>query len=246
MPSYSVHLSLILFFLSRIATVAAVGSDGSCEASSAGGCDAPINSGLLFIKPDANTKTTQTLVHDALVERGIKILSETEIPGKEIDEKKLIDQHYYAIASKATFVSPKDLPVPADQFQETFGEPWDKVLSENRAANAKEACERFDCTADELNDAWRQAESAKKVVKFGGGFYCGELSVGGKPKLYVFNAFFMAMRSKFVEDGASIYCYEVEWLPTTLSWSSFRNELVGPTDPEQAPKGSIRRTILEK
>lgn len=225
--------------------ITASGRDGTCDASSAN-CGSLMNSAFVFIKPHANTAATKDLVRDALVEKGIRILSEKEISGKEIDKKRLIDQHYYAIASKATLMSPQDLPVPAEKFEEAFGEPWEKVLAENRAANAKEACERFDCSPDELNQAWREAESTKKVVKFGGGFYCGELSVKGKPKLFVFNAFFVAMRSKFIEKGASIYCYEVEWEPASLSWADFRNKLVGPTDPEQAPKGSIRRTILEK
>ena len=33
-----------------------------------------------------------------------------------------------------------------------------------------------------------------KVVKFGGGFYCGLVSVKDQTPLYVFNAFFMVMR----------------------------------------------------
>jgi hypothetical protein len=55
----------------------------------------------------------------------------------------------------------------------------------------------------------------------------GKISVGGKPELYVFNAFFMTMRSKFVGPENSIHCYVVEWNPSTLTWSAFRNELLG-------------------
>jgi len=55
----------------------------------------------------------------------------------------------------------------------------------------------------------------------------------------------MAMRSKFVEKGTSIYTFVVEWEPSKLSWESFRGELLGPTDPAEAPEGSIRRTILD-
>jgi hypothetical protein len=64
--------------------------------------------------------------------------------------------------------------------------------------------------------------------------------------LYVFNAFFMTMRSKFVGDGVSIHCYEVEWNPKDLSWESFRGKLLGPTDPAECPEGSIRKCILDK
>jgi hypothetical protein len=36
----------------------------------------------------------------------------------------------------------------------------------------------------------------KNLVKFGGGFYCGLID-----GLYVFNGFFMSMRSKFTAPG---------------------------------------------
>ena len=102
------------------------------------------------------------------------------------------------------------------------------MLAEKRAANAMEACALFDCSPDELDEAWRKAEKENLVIKLGGGFYCGLVSVGEKrPALYVFNAFFMSMRSKFIQKGTSIHCYEVEWPKSTLTWSSFRSDLVG-------------------
>ena len=50
----------------------------------------------------------------------------------------------------------------------------------------------------------------------------------------------------FVTD---LYSYLVlcgQWDPKELSWASFRGELLGPTDPAQAPAGSIRKEILDK
>lgn len=41
-------------------------------------------------------------------------------------------------------------------------------------------------------------------VKFGGGFYAGKIEVEGKAPIYVFNGFFMEMRSKFVTPGESV------------------------------------------
>jgi hypothetical protein len=64
--------------------------------------------------------------------------------------------------------------------------------------------------------------------------------------LYVFNAFFMTMRSKFVGADKSIHCYEVQWSPSKLSWDAFRNQVLGPTDPADGPAASIRNTILKK
>ena len=59
-----------------------------------------VNSAFVFVKPHANTEATQKLVREKLTAAGIEILSESDVNGKVIDEKKLIDQHYYAIASK--------------------------------------------------------------------------------------------------------------------------------------------------
>ena len=143
-------------------------------------------------------------------------------------------------ASKATILPAKDIPVPKEKFQESFGEAWETVLKEDRACNAMDACKRFGCNAEELDAAWGKA---KTVVKFGGGFYCGLVSMKSK-ELYVFNAFFMSMRSKFVGEGTSIHCFVVEFSPKTLSWSAFRNNVLGPTDPADGPPGSLRKTIL--
>merc|ERR1712238_330077 len=187
-----------------------------------------------------NTGSTQNLVRNKLTQAGISILSESDVSGETIDEKKLIDQHYYAIASKATILPARDIPVPTVTFEEAFGETWETVLREHRACNAMEACTEFGCDAAALNEAWVQAQ----VVKFGGGFYCGLVNKNGK-QLYVFNAFFMTMREKFVGAGTSIHCYEVEWSPDTLSWEEFRGQLLGPTDPADGPAGSIRKTILD-
>lgn len=199
------------------------------------------NSAFVFVKPHANTQATRDLVHEKLTKAGISILSEMDIDGETIDKEGYIDQHYYAIASKATILPAEKIPVPPEKFEASFGESWKKVLKEKRACNAMEACKRFECTPDELNAVWQKA----KAVKFGGGFYCAKISVNDKPELYVFNAFFMAMRAKFVGDN-SIHCYVVEWDPSVLSWSAFRNKVLGPTNPMEAPKGSIRRTILDR
>ena len=128
-----------------------------------------MNSAFLFVKPHANTEKVQELVTKKLESQGIKILSQVDIGGEEIDNKGLIDQHYYSIASKATILSADEIPVPRELFLESFGEEWEDVLKEGRASNAIDACKRFECSPQELNDAWRKVNA----VKFGGGFYCG-------------------------------------------------------------------------
>jgi hypothetical protein len=53
--------------------------------------------------------------------------------------------------------------------------------------------------------------------------------------------------------GLVVYCvflsndaagYTVEWNPAKLSWKKFRNEVLGPTDPVDAPTSSLRGQIL--
>ncbi|CAE7455560.1 unnamed protein product, partial [Symbiodinium pilosum] len=186
------------------------------------------------------------LAKAGLQAHGIRIVREGKLKGEKIDQQKLIDQHYYAIASKATIQKPEELNVPADKFQAQFGVSWDEALKSGKVFNAMDACKHLGIDADQLNAAWSQAKAAKKLVKFGGGFYCGLVEIEGKEPVYIFNGFFMAMRSKFTVPSAEIYYFSVEWDANALSWADFRGKVLGPTDPAEAPVDSLRGQILAK
>merc|ERR1712056_83801 len=98
--------------------------------------------------------------------KGLKVLKEGSIAGADIDKKQLVDKHYYAIASKATLLTPDKLNIPKDKFKEQFGLEWDDVLKDGKALNAKQACEKFGCDADALDKQWGEAKKAKNLVKF--------------------------------------------------------------------------------
>lgn len=118
-------------------------------------------------------------------------------------------------------------------------------MREKRALNAVEACRAWDLTAEELGHVWQQA--ADTTVKLGGGFYCAQIvRPGDDKKYYVLNGFFLTLREQFVQPGASVYCWEIAWNASDLSWHNFRTHVVGPTDPHQAPRGSLRRRILQQ
>ena len=198
------------------------------------------NSAFVFVKPAANTTATVALVRRVLTSNKVAIAREGAIDAAEIDAKSLIDQHYYAIASKATLTKPKDLPVPEDKFEAKFGIAWSEALAENLVFNAKDACAHWGVGADELNAKWQLAKDAGHMVKFGGGFYCALVE-----DIYVFNGFFMTMRSGFVAPGASVHYFCVEWDRDDLSWADFRGKVLGPTDPATAPRDSLRGMIHE-
>jgi len=204
------------------------------------------NSAFVFIKPHAVTDKVKALVKEGLEAKGIKIRKEGSIKGEVIDKKKLIDQHYYAIASKATILKPDQLNVPEDKFQAQFGLSWKDALASGKVFNAMDGCKELGIDADGMDKEWAKCKADKKLVKFGGGFYCGLVEIEGKPSLYIFNGFFMAMRTKFTQPGTQIYYYSVEWDPATLSWDDFRGKVLGPTDPAEAPKDSLRGEVLAK
>jgi nucleoside diphosphate kinase len=202
------------------------------------------NQAFVFIKPHAVTEAVKEVVAKGLEAKGLKILSQGSITSETIDEKKLIDQHYYAIASKATILKPNELNVPADKFEAQFGLTWEAALTNGNVYNALDGCAKLGITADELDAQWGICKKAKKLVKFGGGFYCGLIEIEGKDPVYIFNGFFMSMRNKFTAPGLSIYYYTVEWDAATLSWEDFRGKVLGPTDPAEAPADSLRGIVL--
>ena len=76
---------------------------------------------FVFTKPHANVPKVCDLIKTSFGQVGIEVLSEGRISGSTIDNHKLIDQHYYSIASKATINTGASIPVPPDRFMEFFG-----------------------------------------------------------------------------------------------------------------------------
>mmetsp|Transcript_14707 Transcript_14707/g.19551 ORF Transcript_14707/g.19551 Transcript_14707/m.19551 type:complete len:348 (+) Transcript_14707:78-1121(+) len=206
---------------------------------------APLNKAFVFVKPHAVTEKTIELVKTEMDKAGLTITEEGSISSETIDSKMLVDQHYYAIASKATITPPAELAVPEEKFKEFFGCEWKDVLAEGKAMTATEASKALGLDGAEMDKAWGQAKDAGLIIKLGGGFYCGKLGQGDD-ELYTFNAFYASMRERFTKPGGSIYYFVVEWDAEVLPWSKFRGELLGPTDPASAPPNSIRGQIFSK
>jgi nucleoside diphosphate kinase len=201
-----------------------------------------VNSAFVFVKPHAYNEMTINTVRDVLINCGINVVNEGDLTADVIADQQLIDRHYYSIASKATMLKPDQLAVPSDKFEEAFGVPWENAIGS--AYNAMDAMEVLQSNVDEIGQLWAQAKDNKKLVKLGGGFYCGLLEKDGFPPIYVFNAFFMGMRQEYVAPGACIHWYAVEWDEQAIPWADFRGQVLGPTDPSTAPESSIRGLIF--
>lgn len=199
------------------------------------------NSAFVFIKPHAVNDKVKELMAKGLAEHGITITKKGSLDAATIDKNMLIDNHYYAIASKATLLPPSELNVPPEKFKAKFGLGWQDALDQGLVYNAKQACEKLGLDAAGLDAAWGKCKKAGDLIKFGGGFYCGFIH-----DIYIFNGFFMAMRNKYVAPGVSIYYFVVEWESAKLSWEDFRGSVLGPTDPATGPEGCLRGVIYKQ
>ena len=143
-------------------------------------------------------------------------------------------------------LDPADMAVDAAKFEKHFSVSWDAVLKSKRAFNARNACRALKMHPPELDAAWKVAFADKRVLKLGGGFYVGAIPIPDRPDkfVYVFNAFYLSMRGVYTAADAAIRYFVVEWSPDNLSWSKFRGEVVGATNPAKAVPGSLRAAIL--
>jgi nucleoside diphosphate kinase len=140
------------------------------------GLSYPKNEAFVFIKPHAVTDKVKDLASKTFDSMGIVIKGEGKIDGATIDNDKLIDNHYYAIANKAALTKPKDLNPPEPkqlEFKEAFGFTWTEALRAGKVFNAVDGCRALGLNGDEMDSQWAKAKKAKKLVKFGGGFYAG-------------------------------------------------------------------------
>eukprot|EP01010_Urceolus_cornutus_P005388 NODE_933_length_1225_cov_264.029762_g708_i0.p1 GENE.NODE_933_length_1225_cov_264.029762_g708_i0~~NODE_933_length_1225_cov_264.029762_g708_i0.p1 ORF type:complete len:378 (-),score=81.36 NODE_933_length_1225_cov_264.029762_g708_i0:90-1163(-) len=143
-----------------------------------GKVEAGKNSAFVFIKPHAVSDAVQKLVTERFAKEGIAILTQGSLGNKVIAEKKLIDNHYYAIANKASLTLPKDLNPPKqklDEFESKFGRTWQDALDTGMVYNAVDACKRLNVDGERMATLWTDSKSSGDLLKFGGGFYCGKV-----------------------------------------------------------------------
>jgi len=171
------------------------------------------NTAFVFIKPHAAcSDKTASLVLEVFKGRGFTVLSEGEISGTVIEEKKYIDNHYYAIANKAALSKPAELhpsPQAQEEFKTLFGLGWEDALSQRLVYNAVDGCKYFGVDGKTMDNLWAKAKKAKRLVKFGGGFYAGKIDtseVQERVKVCVFGegTFGTAVGTLFARNGHEV------------------------------------------
>lgn len=206
--------------------------------------DGELNSAFLFIKPHAANAQVMGLVERRLAEEGFSIERQDEISHDVIDQERLIDNHYGAIAMKATALKPHELSASAKavkNFKEAFGLEWAKALESKQVYNAMDAAAKLGLDPNSLDQRWSTLKRGVDLVKFGGGFYVGKID-----DIFVVNGFYMAMRAKYTQSPAKIAYYAIRWAAERMSWADFRSEFIGPTNPSKAPPSSLRGEIFAK
>ena len=203
------------------------------------------NSAFIFVKPHACNDIVKDHLLQKLTAAGMMVRHEIDISGRHMDT--IIDQHYYAISQKAVTLTPSKLQnVPTNNFYKFFGETWAGALANNTLLNAKEASEKLELTAEELYQIWKQAESAGKICKMGGGFYVGMLIASDDKTYYVVNGFYLRLKEQFTSPSSMVHGVEVEWDPADMSWKEFRQNFLGCTDPKKAAPNSLRRDLYDR
>ena len=132
----------------------------------------------VFLKPHAVTEPAKKLVSSSFAKAGITVYKEGTLGAAQIEADKLIDNHYYAIANKASLTKPKDLNPPQpkqDEFEKKFGISWKAALAKGIVYNAVDGCKRLGIDGAKMDDTWGKAKKAGDLVKFGGGFYAGRI-----------------------------------------------------------------------
>ena len=133
---------------------------------------------FVFLKPHAVTDATRKLATAAFKASGMSVSAERTIGADAIERRKLIDNHYYAIANKASLSKPQELNPPQqkqDEFAARFGVSWRGALQKGAVHNAVDACALLGIDGARMDALWGDAKRAGNLVKFGGGFYAGKV-----------------------------------------------------------------------
>lgn len=173
-------------------------------------------------------------------ESNVRVVSSGTVQSADLRDGRLVDRHYASI-SRAAMMSAPDLaelisgtPSSLDQFTARFGQTPKEAVAADRLLNVPLALKSTGLSTEILKSQFNAV-----CWKLASGVYVAELC-----NKIIINGFYGRLREKFTANGASISWFLVEFDASQLSFTSFREDVVGATDPVLAKTGSLRGRIL--
>jgi hypothetical protein len=196
---------------------------------------------LFFVKPEVTMSGADTLravldvTADAFDDYGVVATGAKILGASFLDTHDLIAQHYGVINEIARNGADAISEEAVDTFADTYGTPADDAI----LLGAFEFLDRYDGFTDvSLNVLWDNVVADRLAS----GTYCAPVRVFDDT-VYLLNGFHPYQIEHFTQEGASILVLTVQ---TDAEWDALRGDMIGATDPQEAPEGSIRRTLLER
>lgn len=216
------------------------------------GCDEEVskqrNSAVVFIKPHAYTKLFCVAAEEFLSQNipGLSIDRVQDVDAHLVEARSLLDRHYGVIAHYATMSDPTTVEVSNGgilAFEDTFGVRWRDVVASGRLWSATSALQLLGHISPEaLYEMWN-AEPTK--VKLTSGAYVCHLPLEGGGA-YILNGFYPMIKKVFTEPGRYTHCWSISWPESSLSWKSFREDVIGCTNPAKAKPTSLRGMLYSQ
>eukprot|EP00929_Paragymnodinium_shiwhaense_P113635 TRINITY_DN81924_c0_g1_i1.p1 TRINITY_DN81924_c0_g1~~TRINITY_DN81924_c0_g1_i1.p1 ORF type:complete len:1781 (+),score=505.68 TRINITY_DN81924_c0_g1_i1:112-5454(+) len=201
-----------------------------------------VNQAIVFVKPHAQNQETDRFVQSYLTAHKVAVLKKGTMPQRELVSTGFFEKQYFQIWEYAQ-ADPSALQVsPAGQerFRQAFGESWTDALARGGVCNAVNAPAKLSLSEAEIEAQWAKGNR----VDLAPSLVVAKIEGKGASAIVV-NGYAPNMKSNFVKAGQSLTWFAVEFSPSNVTWAHFRQQLLGSTDPSQAPKDSIRGQMYE-
>lgn len=196
---------------------------------------------LFFVKPEVTMSGADTLravldvTAGAFADYDIVVTGAKILDASFLDEHNLIARHYGVINE----IARNGADAISDEAVDTFADTYETSVDDAIVLGAFEFLDRHDGFTDvSLNVLWDNV-AADRLAS---GTYCAPVRVFDDT-VYLLNGFHPYQIEHFTQEGASILVLTVQ---TDTDWDALRGDMIGATDPQEAPEGSIRRTLLER
>ncbi len=205
-----------------------------------------INQAVVFTKPlhhlgiDLTPEHLGEQVCSFLKKKGFHLCIFRTVSGMELQERGVMDQHYYIYSTAAIAMSMDQVAVSEEGcklFQAIFGKTWNEEVQSGRILPTAELLSSRRIDSQKLSALWDIEFEAGKAFKLQSGIVLAWLD---KLEAYCINGFYSAMVEKFHYPGNTMHYYVVEFDSNDVSWKCFRKNVLGSTNCSAANPESFR------